>query len=205
MNGAEGWIGSWSPRIGDPSIVGWLTVCAYFATAWLCRRARNAARHEVAAGAVHRSAALWTALFALFVVLGVIKQFDLLSAVTQLGRMSLRELGWVNHKRALTEGFAALALVVLLVVATSAAWAARKDARRMALPLLGAAELCAFVIVRSTSHHAMDIFIGSQPIPGIRMNWIMELSGIALVAATAWRFTARRPIDERPVGGPSAA
>ena len=35
----DGWIGRWSPGIGDPTAAGWLATLAYFATAWCCRAA----------------------------------------------------------------------------------------------------------------------------------------------------------------------
>jgi hypothetical protein len=34
----DGWIGSWSPGIGDPTVAGWITVFAYFAASLLCWR-----------------------------------------------------------------------------------------------------------------------------------------------------------------------
>ena len=30
----EGWIGEWSPGIGDPSVGGWLTLLLYGLAAW---------------------------------------------------------------------------------------------------------------------------------------------------------------------------
>src|SRR5882672_1117833 len=45
----DGWIGDWSPGIGDPTVMGWLTVAAYFAASWLCvrafRRAHGGGQH----------------------------------------------------------------------------------------------------------------------------------------------------------------
>ena len=32
----DGWIGSWSPGIGDPNVMGWVTVVAYAAAGWQC-------------------------------------------------------------------------------------------------------------------------------------------------------------------------
>ena len=31
-----GWIGSWSPGIGDPNVMGWITVVAYLWASYLC-------------------------------------------------------------------------------------------------------------------------------------------------------------------------
>jgi hypothetical protein len=44
-----------------------------------------------------------------------------------------------------------------------------------------------FVLVRASSFHRMDELI-SWRILGLRMNWLLELGGIALIAANAWVF-----------------
>lgn len=31
-----GWIGAWAPGIGDPNVMGWITVVAYLSVAYLC-------------------------------------------------------------------------------------------------------------------------------------------------------------------------
>src|SRR5262245_10532966 len=36
--GGRGWVGNWSPGIGDPSVVGWVTVVLYFFAALICLR-----------------------------------------------------------------------------------------------------------------------------------------------------------------------
>ena len=77
----QGWIGHWSPGIGDPSVMGWVTVALYLVAAWLCflcsRRSRVLARRASGARWEPR---LW-GLFALFLLaLGVNKQLDLQSA-----------------------------------------------------------------------------------------------------------------------------
>lgn len=40
----HGWIGFWRPGIGDPTVLGWLTVVGYLAAAWVCFRAARAMR-----------------------------------------------------------------------------------------------------------------------------------------------------------------
>ena len=39
--------GRWVPGIGDPSLMGWLTVVAYFVTAFLCYRASRKANGQL--------------------------------------------------------------------------------------------------------------------------------------------------------------
>ena len=87
---APGWIGSWSPGIGDPTPMGWITVVGYLAAAWLCFRVGG--RLEVRTAYPERH--LWRILTWGLLVLGVSKQLDLQSALTELGRTLAHAQGW---------------------------------------------------------------------------------------------------------------
>jgi hypothetical protein len=55
--------------------------------------------------------------------------------------------------------------------------------------------LLTFIAIRAASFHHFDRFIGHE-VGGVRMNWILELGGISLIAANAaWRL--RRPTSRR--------
>lgn len=183
------WIGRWSPGIGDPTVMGWITVAAYFACAWLCWRARRVAVAERRNGATHRSDVVWTAFTIGMVALGINKQLDLQSALTELGRSLAHAQGWYENRRPVQRVFV---LGVLIGAVGLGAWlmvGARRDLRRLWLPLLGGVALCTFVVVRATSFERMDDLIDVRW-AGVRMNWILELGGIALVAVGAWRYGA---------------
>ena len=75
----------WAPGIGDPTVVGWVTVVVYAAVAFLCLSARNnVAMHEG-----RRVRTLWLGLGILLVILGINKQLDLQSLFTQVGLGSI--------------------------------------------------------------------------------------------------------------------
>jgi hypothetical protein len=82
----------WRPQIGDPSLMGWLTVAAYglvAVTAYLAaRRARQAP--GLAAG----SRACWLLVAALMTLLCLNKQLDLQSLFTDIGRVIAWKFGW---------------------------------------------------------------------------------------------------------------
>jgi hypothetical protein len=42
VDSSPGWIGDWSPGIGDPTVVGWVTVALYVGASLLCFRAARA-------------------------------------------------------------------------------------------------------------------------------------------------------------------
>lgn len=191
----------WSPTIGDPSIMGWVTVVAYFATAWLCIRAfkaekRGPARpllasvaallrvmrkHWPSPPAPARRAALWLVLAAIMIALGINKQLDLQTLVTELGRQAAYVGGWYEERRVVQGIFvAAIALggaLGLLVLW----WLTRGQLRDFRLTLGGLALLVCFVVIRAASFHAVDQLIDVRAL-GIRMNCVLELGGIAVMA-----------------------
>src|SRR5688500_4566551 len=98
--GEGGWIGGWSPGIGDPTVGGWATVALYAIAAVVCfrvgRRHRRLPRPELF---LYRLLALG------LVALGLNKQLDLQTAFTELGRMAAVEYGWYADRRRIQKAF----------------------------------------------------------------------------------------------------
>jgi hypothetical protein len=191
----------WSPSIGDPTVMGWVTVVAYFATAWLCVRAfqvekRGPARplwasvaalarvmrkHWPHPPAPARRAALWLVLCAIMVALGINKQLDLQTLVTELGRWAAYAGGWYEQRRFVQAMFV-LAIAICGAIGLAVLWwLTRGQLRDFRLTLAGLALLVCFVVIRAASFHAIDELIHVEWL-GIRMNWMLELGGIALMA-----------------------
>lgn len=85
---AAGPDGRWEIGIGDPTPLGWITVAAYAAAAVLAWRNVGAARRT----AVPHS--FWIALTALMLALGINKQLDLQTWLSQAGRDLAIAQGW---------------------------------------------------------------------------------------------------------------
>lgn len=182
-----GWVGRWSPGIGDASAAGWVTVVAYFVAAWSCGRSRAVAVRASRTGDTGGSARVFTVLAFALVALGVNKQLDLQSAVTELGRAFARSQGWYEQRAVVQRVFV---VVVGVVVFAGFAWLAflgRHELRRLGLALAGAVALCLFVGVRAASFHHVDRFLGVRW-GGTRANVLLELGGIATVAVGAWTY-----------------
>jgi len=196
----------WSAGIGDPTVMGWLTVVAYFAAMWLCLRAfmvekagpprpywqaigalwRVVRKHWPAPPAPARRAGLWLLLAMLLAGLGVNKQLDLQSLITEIGRVTAIESGWYEDRRAVQVGFIGATLVTAALCVAALWWLVRGHLRDFRLALGGIVVLLGFVIVRATSFHDMDAFIRSD-VGGLEINWVLELGGIAIVAVAAAR------------------
>lgn len=188
-----GWIGRWSPGIGDPTPAGWLTTLAYFGGAWSCWAACRALRPEYrVTPTLRREWRLWQALTALLAALGLNKQLDLQSALTELGRLLARSGGWYQERRGVQIVFIAAVALAGAGAAALALWTVRRTAPAVRVAVAGACALVAFVVARAASFHHVDTVI-SRELLGLRLGSLVELAAIGVIfAATRWRASTLR-------------
>jgi hypothetical protein len=168
----------WRPGIGDPTFMGWITVIAYFVTAYLCWRASRS-------GLINRRVKwFWTGLTALLVFLGFNKQLDLQTALTFIGRDMAKSEGWYSHRRVVQGIFVAVIGLGGIAGCAGLFYVFRRELKRLWQALAGVAFLVCFIVIRAASFHHVDQFLTSGP---VRMNWILELGSIAAIAWPAWR------------------
>ncbi len=173
----------WSPVIGDPSPMGWVTVAAYGITAILCfRAARNPDSQAVRF--------FWLALSLLLIALMINKQLDLQSALTASARCLSQMQGWYDDRRSVQIGFILVILFGGVWIALLSLWFLRKHLGQIGLALLGFIFLICFVLIRAAGFHNFDALLKAD-ILFIRVNWIFELSGIALIALNAMWVTRK--------------
>jgi hypothetical protein len=208
--------GRWHPSIGDPSLVGWITVLAYLAVAVLAGRKARGLRPRTQDGAAAADARLlsrfWWGMGLLLLALGVNKQLDLQTLFTQVLRDLARAQGWYERRRPYQVAF------IVAVGLTSAggtallAVAMRRVLRRVWLGLLGLGLLAGFVLIRAASIHQVDVLLKRGT---VRLNWVLELGAIGVIAWSALRGRKREgppatvpayaPLPARgpgPVAGP---
>jgi hypothetical protein len=175
---------NWSPKIGDPTIGGWVTVVLYLLAAVSCWiSARELVLEDIASN--ERRA--WWAISALFLALGINKQLDLQSALTETGRVLAHYQGWFEQRQLVQLAFIALVAIICLIAAIALLLWTRSAPTPARLALIGTSMVLGFVLIRAASFHHVDQFIG-QRILGLRWNWILEMSGISLVLfASQWR------------------
>ena len=134
---------------------------------------------------------LWRSLFIVFLALGINKQLDLQSLLTEIGRYMLRYWNWYEQRRLLQAAFVSVVAVVLLGAVVSLAKLAKGQAKPVQLSLLGTTVLFGFICVRAASFHHVDVLLALS-ISGMRSNHIFELSGIAIVGGAAfWSWRGR--------------
>jgi len=181
--GEGGWIGSWAPGIGDPTVVGWVTVGLYFVAALVSLRVGWGRGQRLARSERFFYRGLTVALFAL----GVNKQLDLQTALTELGRIMASEEGWYEQRRRVQRVFILLVGLVAFAGAGTGLFFLRRAPRATHVTLLGVIGLVAFVLIRASSFHHVDLFIRSSWW-GIKGNWLIEVGSILVViAGSVWR------------------
>lgn len=219
---SRGLIGDWSPGIGDPDFMGWFTVAAYLLAFWLCVAAyRNLRRRAHLSSSVRarglsppmlsafafslvgsrgrlerlprelRVQTLWWGLAGMMLFLAVNKQLDLQTALTEIGRMVARRWNLEGVRRQVQVVFIACVVLVSAFVFRAAMRLGRAHGWPAKIALAGMVFLLGFVAVRATSFHHVDELLGFR-LAGFKMNWLLELTGIGLVAAGA-RASTRVP------------
>jgi hypothetical protein len=169
-----GWIGSWSPGIGDPTVGGWVTTFVYFATvAQMWRVARRIDR-------VSFEWTVWRLILLCMLALGINKQLDLQTAFTEAGRILAHHQGWYENRQAVQKMFIAALGGAAAAGCIAIAVIAYQMPRSTRLALCGLVVLTAFVLIRAASFHRVDILLGMSTL-GLKVNWILEIGGILLV------------------------
>jgi hypothetical protein len=182
----------WEPGIGDPTVLGWFTVAAYVLAGVLCWTAASRVR------TADRRAYWFWVVFAVFMcALGINKQLDLQSLFTAVLKQFAKATGWYEDRRI----FQAIFIIVMaffgaafLVLAW--VWTSRVVPRHR-LALVGAIFLVCFIVIRASSFHHVDEFLG-RSVSFLRMNHVLELGGIACVAIAALRARRKSLVDAAP-------
>jgi hypothetical protein len=174
-------MGNWQPRIGDPSFMGWLTVASYFACAMIAWVVALSARHRGG-----RTFRFWSVIFFLMILLGINKQLDLQSLFTEVGRQIAIAQGWMVRRRVVQFWFIVAFGTAAIAGALSFAILMRRLFRRFRLAFMGLFFLTAFIVIRAVSFHHVDMMLRYRFF-GARMNWVLELTGIYLIAIAGYK------------------
>lgn len=167
--------GRWTPGIGDPSPMGWVTVACYLLAALACadaaRRTTNPRR-------------FWWALAGVLLALGINKQLDLQSLLTQVARDAAKAQGWYESRRTVQMLFVLLTAAAGLILIVSVMLHARTWKSTQRLALGGTMMIFLFVVIRASSFHHVDYLI-NHSVLSMKMNWLLEIGGIILILVPA--------------------
>lgn len=179
---SPGLIGNWSPGIGDPTLGGWLTVLLYAAAAVAVWRVL-----KLGVGAHDRHERwVWRALLVGLVALGINKQLDLQSALTEFGRIAAYRQGWYDNRGQVQQAFIAGVAILGLTMLAALAFLAWGTHPAVLSALAGGLVLLVFVLIRAASFHQIDRLLHAG-LAGLRFNWIMEMGALVWISVSAWR------------------
>lgn len=180
-----GLIGTWNPGIGDPSVAGWIIVVLYgWAAAmigWLLQGSGALRGQDMA-----RERWFWHMLLAALVLLGINKQLDLQTALTELGRAVALAQGWYAERHQVQQVFIAGGVIAGLLVLAVAWYLVSGTRTSTRTAMLGGALLVCFVLLRAASFHHVDKWLG-QGLAGPRFARLLESGALLLIGASAWR------------------
>jgi hypothetical protein len=201
---------------GDPTIAGWAIVVFYLAAITACVWALRVAwlgakmaadypgedrRARDRSAAYRASFLFWALLILLFVFLGLNKQIDLQTWLTDVGRRVAEAQGWYEQRARVQTIFVGAVLVLGLWMLAFLLDRTRELLPRHALAFGGLVMLACFVILRASSFHDVDRVLG-WGVLGMRLSWTLELLGIICVGLCAV-MTKPRPasVPPRPSSG----
>jgi hypothetical protein len=150
----------------------------------------------------------WQALLVCMLALGINKQLDLQTALTETGRMLAFHQGWYEEHREVEKLFIASLRLAAIAGCVAAPMVAYYMPRSTRLALCGLIVLTAFALIRASSFHHVDILLNTGTI-GLKLNWILEIGGILLVLlARRSRLVSPSPtapppdrLEGRPIPG----
>jgi hypothetical protein len=172
----------WSAGIGDPHFMGWVTVMAYAACALAA--AILTIRNPFQGPNAWRERVFWGGLTGVMAFLAVNKQLDLQTLMTVIGRCHAQIEGWYDDRAGVQRGFIRALALAAVLTAAGIAWFLRASLRRNSLAVLGFAFVLGFVVIRAVGFHDVDELINTE-VMTVRVNWILELSGLVLILLAA--------------------
>lgn len=180
----------WSPGIGDPSLIGWVTFGLYFIVALICLKSAlvsSTEKHSTTLYSAKPLKTFWLVLTFLLIFLGINKQLDLQTLLTQIGRNISLYQGWYEYRRPVQ--FIFILTIGLLGVTTLAFLIKtyRDTCSSIKIALTGCVILYVFIIIRASSFHHMDIFSDFKFIT-IKINSLLEIGGIVIIGVGGYKY-----------------
>ena len=172
-----------------------MTVAAYFIVAVICLKAaftskldgnQNKSNHEKSIKT------FWLFLTFFLIALGINKQLDLQSLLTQIGKDIAIEQGWYKNRHIVQLGFIILIGLTGVTALTFMIKTYRNTNFSVNIALTGCIILFSFILIRASSFHHMDIFINIK-VASVKMNWLLELGGLVIIGIGGFRYTISHP------------
>ena len=171
----------WVPSIGDPTIIGWVTVVVYFIVAIICFKAAVIPEQE------KNIKNFWLLLAFFLIALGINKQLDLQILLTQFGKDIAIEQGWYKNRRIVQAGFIVLIGLIGLTTLILLKNIFQNTNSSVKVAIIGCSILFLFIFTRASSFHHMDIF-KSLNLADIKIYSVLELGGLLVIGLGGYQY-----------------
>ena len=159
---------------GDHTFFGWATVLLYFLASFSTGyQAKIANKNE-------ESSYFWLGLTILLIFLGLNKQLDLQTNLTEWLRTTSKAHGWYEQRRSLQLVFVSLMGLTIPLLLISLRAFLYNSWQRYKLTWIGVVLLLVFVLVRAASFHHVDTFF-YKTIGSLRYYQAIEMLAIGLI------------------------
>ena len=173
---------SWLADFGDRSLYGWLTTIAYFIVFFRAAYLAYYAKLNL------ESPIFWISIAMLLLLLGLNKELDLQTNITQYFRGLAREQGWYADRRIYQKMFI-LGMLLMTPVFLFALRNQLKQAwKNYKLVMLGLVILFVFVFIRASSFHHVDTVLN---LTIGRMRYYQGLELLALMVILLGSYTGK--------------
>ncbi len=134
---------------------------------------------------------IWFLLSIVLMLLGVNKQLDLQTLMTDIGRYFARADGWYDRRQEVQLLFIVTIGTMGLMMLTLLRRIAKGSFSDFRLPFVGLTLVVAFVVMRAASFHHIDRMLG-QSLFGSSFNFIFESAGIIIIFVSAFLRVRKR-------------
>ena len=187
--------GRWHLGIGDPTVIAWIIVAAYFFSVYLAHATNRAYQDRASdfsqsdpreAENQRLLAKLWLVVAMSMLLLGINKQLDLHALFGELVRGLIQQEGWYKDRHRYQVIFTwAIVFLGALTVSLTLYWLRSVMCRALG-PILGLTLIGSFVILRAGSFNHVDLLWNVNSV----LNSALEFAGIGVVGVSA--MLARR-------------
>ena len=185
----------WRPGIGDPTPLGWLTVLAYLCVTIICTIYVVRLKQQTDLEQQRRQVTIWGLVALLLFLLGINKQLDLQTLLSQIGREIARTQGWYGDRRAVQFIFILLVTAVGGLSISALAYTLRRTLRQHWLTFLGLSVLLLFVVVRAISFHYVDLFLYTNIVGELKLSSALELGSLILIGTSLFTVLRQQQSD----------
>lgn len=171
---------NWQFSIGDPTLIGWLTVIGYFSAVFFAFKIFFYAGNIFDDEFVKKQKSFWLILGLVMLLLGINKQLDLHTLLTAIGKYYAQQDGWYEHRREIQLYVIGGVLIALVSVLLLFFYQMKGILIANMSAIIGLTIILLFIIIRATSFHHID-FIMDIYIVNIRLDMFLELIGISAI------------------------